>query len=123
MKSTGEFDKIDLSRLDWIVDELEIVKREELLSKHPYKIWEGKDGKWYTYIPCEKGGRKLCYRNSKLEIESLIIKYIKNKIESPTVKAIFDEWIEKRFEHERIEKSTHSRYRRIFETDFSKIRN
>ncbi len=63
------------------MDELEIVKREELLSKHPYKI------------------------------------------ESPTVKDIFDEWIEKRLEHEGIEKSTHSRYRRIFETDFSKIRN
>ncbi len=29
LKSTGEFDKIDLSQLDWIVDELEIVKRED----------------------------------------------------------------------------------------------
>lgn len=38
LKSSGDFDKIDLSRLDWFADELKIVKREELLSKHPYKI-------------------------------------------------------------------------------------
>ncbi len=30
---------------------MEAMKREELLEKHPYKIWQGKDEKWYTYLP------------------------------------------------------------------------
>ena len=33
---------------------IEVMKRKELLEKHPYKIWEGKDGKWYTYLPDEE---------------------------------------------------------------------
>lgn len=32
-------------------------KREEYLIKHPYEIWEGKDGKWHTYLPDAKKGR------------------------------------------------------------------
>ena len=123
LKSSGDFDKIDLSRLDWFMDELKIVKKEELLSKHPYKIWEGKNGKWCTYIPDEKGGRKLRYRNSKIEIENLVIKYVRNKIESPTVREVFDEWIKKRLDREEIEKSTYTRYQRNFEQNFSKIKN
>ena len=38
LKSSQDFDKIDLSRLDCFMDELKIAKKEELLSKHPYKI-------------------------------------------------------------------------------------
>ena len=26
-------------------------KREEILKKHPYKRYQGRDGKWYTYLP------------------------------------------------------------------------
>lgn len=33
-------------------------KREELLRKHPYKMWEGKDGKWYTYILDDLTGKE-----------------------------------------------------------------
>lgn len=123
LKSSGDFDKIDLSRLDCFMDELKIVKKEELLSKHPYKIWQGKNGMWYTYIPDEKGGRKLRYRNSKIEIENLVIRYFRNKIESPTVREVFDEWIKKRLDREEIEKSTYSRYQRNFEENFSKIKD
>lgn len=25
-------------------------KRKDMLKKHSYRIWEGKNGKWYTYI-------------------------------------------------------------------------
>ena len=40
-----------------VQNSMEAMKRKELLDKHPYKIWEGKDGKWYTYLPDEKKGR------------------------------------------------------------------
>ena len=32
-------------------------KREEILKNHPYKIWEGYDNKWHTYVPDEAKGR------------------------------------------------------------------
>ena len=37
---------IDMS---YVQEQIEMNKRKELLEKHPYEIWEGKDGKWYTY--------------------------------------------------------------------------
>jgi hypothetical protein len=40
-----------------VQDSMEAMKRDELLKKHPYKIWQGKDGKWYTYLPDDKKGR------------------------------------------------------------------
>ena len=33
-----------------VQEKIEMQKREELLNKHPYKIYQGKDGKWYTYL-------------------------------------------------------------------------
>ena len=33
-----------------VQEKIEMQKREELLNKHPYKIYQGKDGKWYTYV-------------------------------------------------------------------------
>lgn len=32
-------------------------KREEIIKNHPYKIYQGSDGKWHTYLPDEKKGR------------------------------------------------------------------
>ena len=40
-----------------VQEKIEMQKREELLNKHPYKIYQGKDGKWYTYLPDKKNGR------------------------------------------------------------------
>ena len=31
-----------------VQEKIEMQKREEILRKHPYDIWEGKNGKWYT---------------------------------------------------------------------------
>lgn len=55
-------------------------KRKLFLEQHPYSIWEGeKDKKWYTYLPDDTKTRKkaLKKRNSKEEIEDLIVEYWK----------------------------------------------
>ena len=57
-----------------VQNSMEAMKRKELLEKHPYKIWKGKDEKWYTYIPDIEKGRILKKRNSREAIEELIIK-------------------------------------------------
>ena len=51
---------------------IEMKKRQELLDNHPYKIWCGSNGKWYTYLPDEEKGRILKKRNTKKDIEDVI---------------------------------------------------
>lgn len=57
---------IDNDMIDsvFIQEQIKMQRNEELLSKHPYKIWEGKDGKWYSYFPDKEKGRVLKNRNS-----------------------------------------------------------
>ncbi|MBD8916779.1 MAG: site-specific integrase, partial [Lachnospiraceae bacterium] len=56
MKYGVESGIIDIAYLQNVVA---MQKREEFLKKHPYKIWQSKDGKtWKTYIPDGKNGRK-----------------------------------------------------------------
>lgn len=45
--------------LQQIQAELDMKKNQELLNRHSYKIWQGKDGKWYTYLPDKEKGRIL----------------------------------------------------------------
>ena len=51
LKYAIEHDMIDMS---YMQQQIEMNKRQELLEKHPYSIWKGKDGNWYTHLPDEK---------------------------------------------------------------------
>lgn len=102
-----------------VQEKIEMQKREELLKKHPYKIYRGKDEKWYTYLPDEIKGRILKKRNSKEELESLVITFWRQEEENPTVKDIFYEWVEAKVAREEISKATMDRYERQFEQCFS----
>lgn len=46
-------------------------QRKEKLENHPYAIWEGSNGKWYTYEATEDG-RRLIKRSTKEDIEDYI---------------------------------------------------
>lgn len=100
LKYAVENGMIDLS---YVQEQIEMNKRKELLAKHPYKIWEGSDGKWRTYLPDEKKGRKLLKRNSEKEIELCIIDYIQQNYEENirkdiasriNLQSIFPKWLE-----------------------------
>ena len=43
-----EHGMIDMS---YVQEQMEMNERREMLEKHPYAIWKGKDGKWRTYSP------------------------------------------------------------------------
>ena len=118
-----KYDKLDLSMLYAVLDRVEDMKRTDYLSEKPYEIWQGKDGEWFTYLPNDKGGRSLKHRTTKEALEDLVIQYVKDKKESPTVKDVFTEWLNKRMDREEIEQSTFSRYQREFDSDFQKIQN
>lgn len=112
---------IDLSSVQ---EEMEKKNREYYLSLHPYSIWEGKNGKWYTRFQKE-GGRVLKKRNSEADIKDLIVEHYKSQQEEPTIKSIFDNWVTEKLELKEIGKGTYDRYyldfKRFFEgTDIEK---
>ena len=96
-----------------------MTKRKELLSNHPYKIWEGTNGKWYTYLPDENKGRVLKKRSSKKDIEDIVVIYWDEAINSPTIKDIFYEWNDYRLELNKISKSSHTRLEQVFKRHYS----
>lgn len=103
-----------------VQNSMEAMKRKELLEKHPYKIWQGQDGKWYTYLP-DKEGRKLKKRTTKKEIENIVMSYWKAQIENPTVDEVFESWISRKYEREEISKATCDRYRRQYAEGFTRF--
>lgn len=108
--------------LQHIQKELIMKKNNELLAKHQYSIWQGKDGKYYTYLPHETKGRILKKRNTQKEIEQIVIDYQKQQLEDPTIEEVFDEWNDRKLELKKIVPSTHSRNQRIFNKHYCEIR-
>ena len=108
--------------LDDVRKHMEDMKRKELLSMHPYKIWQGKDGEWYTSFYDEAGNRKLKHRKTLKALEDVIVKYMQDKVECPTIESVFMEWIKLRLERGEITNSTYSRYLRDFHRYFEKIK-
>lgn len=108
---------IDLS---YVQEQVEMKKREEILSRHPYKIWQGQDGKWYTYLP-DGEGRKLKKRTTQKAIEDDVIKYLKEQIENPTISEVFHEWNNRRTELGKISKPTQERNSQVFKRHYSEF--
>ena len=100
--------------IEHIQKQLEYMKQQKLLDNHPYKIWQGKDGKWYTYLPDKEKGRILKKRNTEKEINNIVIQYQKTLLENPTLKEVFDEWNERRLRLNKISQSSYDRYRQTF---------
>lgn len=109
---------IDLS---YVQEQIEMIQRKELLEKHPFKIWEGKDGKWRTYIQEKGNERRMVKRNNRADIEETIIKHIKKEIENPTIKEVFTEWNDRRVELNKISKPTQERNYQIFKRHYSEF--
>lgn len=98
---------------------IDMIKREELLSKHQYNIWEGSDGKWHTYLPDEEKGRIPRKRNTKKEIEDVVVCYWQKELENPTIKEVFEEWNNRKLDLKKIKESTHLRNIQIFNRHYS----
>lgn len=108
---------IDIS---YVQKQIEMNKRKELLEKHPYEIWEGKDGKWYTYLPDSKKGRILKKRAEKKEIEDMVVDYYKKEEKRPCFRTVYNQWISEKEKFEEIGKNSITRYNNDFERFFPK---
>lgn len=111
--------------MDDIKKDVEMRKRESYIKMHPYRIWEGKDGKWRTYLPDKEKGRKLVKRSTEKDVKDVVAEYWRNEEENPTIRDLYDEWISDKLQREEIKKATKDRYDRQFEEslrEFSKKR-
>jgi integrase len=88
---------INLSDVQQKVD---MTKKQRALQKHKYNIWEGKNGYWYTYLPCDNNPtkRKQIKRKTKLKLEEAIISiYIEDdkqdQMKKVSLKSIYHEWL------------------------------
>ena len=100
---------------------LEMKKKQELLDNHPYKIWCGSNGKWYTYLPDETKGRVLKKKSTRKDIEDEIIKYQETIMSNPTIEELFTEWNDHRRDIGRIAKSSHTRLQQVFDRHFKEF--
>ncbi len=101
-----------------VQNSMEAMKRKELLEKHPYKIWQGKDGKWRTYLP-DKNQRKMIKKNRREDLEKEVAEHWRAETENPTVREVFDEWNDRRLELKKISDATHLRNRQIFNRHYA----
>ena len=113
-------DMIDMTHIE---EQFEMKKRQDYLNKHEFKIWEGKNGKWYTYFPDEEKGRIQRERRTRKEIEDLIIDYWKKQEENPTIKKVFNEWNDRRLQLNEIGANTHMKNKQVFKRFYSEFGN
>lgn len=87
--------------LDSVKAEMNKKRLKELVEKHPYSIYQGKDGRWRTYIPdsSNKYGRKLIVKSSEDAIYKLLGEYYESmdesrQLESITLRNLYPRWLE-----------------------------
>ena len=105
--------------MDLLREQIEMKKREELLSQHQFKIWHGNDGYWYTYIHDKQNKRRLIKKKDKKTLENLIINHCKVLYET-SFSVLFNQWVNQKLEYGDIQKQTYDRYKTDFEKFFVK---
>lgn len=97
-----------------VQEKIEMQRRTELLNKHPYSIWEDKNGTWHTYLPDEAKGRIHKKRTSEKGIQDVIVAYWREQDENPTLEEVFNEYNDRRLELKKISAATHTREKQYF---------
>lgn len=101
-----------------IQQNIQMQRIREKLKQHPYKVWQGTDGKWRTYLPDADKGRKLVKRNEKYDIEDVILEYWESQAQYKTIEDVFNEWCKLKLEYGEIKKQTYDRYGTDFDRFF-----
>ncbi|MDD4113104.1 MAG: tyrosine-type recombinase/integrase [Herbinix sp.] len=84
-----------------VQEKLDMTKRQILLGRHKFNIWEGKTGYWYTYLPDEKHPRKRrqIKRKTKADLENAIVDFYnadneEELVKKVTLKSLYYEWLD-----------------------------
>lgn len=103
--------------------EIYMKQKQRFLDMHIYSIWEGKDGKFYTYIPDKEKGRIKKKKSTREKIEEVIVDYWKQQANNPSLEEVFCEWNDRRLALKKIVPSTHSRNQRVFDRHYKDIKH
>ena len=89
-----------------------MTRKEEILKKHPHKIWQGKDNKWRTYIHAEGYPKnlKLVCKTTKEALEDAIIEAYEEEENIHTFEEVFNDWNNIRLQSNAIAPKTHLIY-------------
>lgn len=104
-------------------------RKAEILKNHPYEIYQGKDGKWYTYVKSDDGRKKIkAVSREKIEDKLFSLyeekeKEEKKKEEIITIKDVFQNWSNWKMANKDISEQTFERYECDFNKYFSKIKD
>lgn len=76
-------------------------KRKEILEQHPYDIWIGKNGRWYTHIPdkTKKDERRKIAKSTRKKIEDAIVENHEtnlHKDDAITLRNVYPKWMQSR---------------------------
>lgn len=92
--------------IDDVQTQIEMHKNKDLLERHPYKIYQTKDGRWHTYVydDTKKNNRRQVSKSSKENLEKFIISYqlsiSKSELEKKlTLEELYPEWLEFKAKH------------------------
>lgn len=101
-----------------VQEKIEMNERLKYLNMHEFKVWQGKDDKWRTYLPDNTKGRKLIKRNTKKDIEDAVCSYYKQMKNEPTIDYIFNLWIDEKLKYGEIQKQSYDRYKTDYDRFF-----
>ncbi|MFR5631768.1 MAG: tyrosine recombinase XerC [Monoglobales bacterium] len=98
----------DIINIEDVQRVLNMKKEEDYLSLHQYEIYQGNDGKWYTYLPdkTKAQGRRKLKRTSESALKQAVIDFYKlqeksSRKKSITLRGLYPEWIEWKGAHTR----------------------
>ncbi|WP_238900042.1 site-specific integrase [Clostridium sp. YIM B02500] len=106
--------------IDWysVQQDMDKKERENYLALHTYNVWQGSNGKWYTYLP-EKEGRKQVKRTTEAKLQDAIVDYYKSQKEEPTIGSVYYDWINQKIEDKEISRGTFDRYSNDYKRFFA----
>lgn len=108
--------------LSHIQEQIEMNKREEILKEYRDNIWKASDGYWKIRMTYDESGQKKMFkRKSKQDLEELIVKTHREKVENPTISAIFNEWAQRKVDLNKISIQTYQRYKQDFNRFFKEL--
>lgn len=105
----------------YVREQMDMTKRKEFLKMHPYSVWQGRNGNWYTYLPKEGEERSQIKRKTRESLEDVIVNFWKEKSYSPTIREVFEESNNEQLELKLIGLDTHKRYQQEFNRFFTKF--
>lgn len=112
LQAAIESGMIDLTTLH---SQIEMAERKKYLEEHEQKVWQGKDGHWYTYLP-QNGKRGVVRRKELKAVEDAIVDFYRNEEINPDIRHIYESWITEKLEIGEVKKGTFDKYN----TDFSR---